>query len=62
MDLLFGLSDPYIWGMGEENGSDEEDKDAGHALEAFFGQFGQLDTYSSIVLEEFFRELMDGEK
>lgn len=48
--------------MGEENGSDEEEKDAGHALEAFFGQFGQMDLYSSIVLEEFFKELMDGEK
>ena len=48
--------------MGEEKGPEEQDKDAGHALEAFFGQFGQLDVYSSIVLEEFFRELMDGEK
>lgn len=32
--------------------------DAGDALEAFFGQFGTMDEHASIVLEEFFRELM----
>lgn len=29
------------------------------ALEAFFGQFGNLDTHAQIVLEEFFRELLN---
>jgi|AACY02.3.fsa_nt_gi hypothetical protein len=29
------------------------------ALEAFFSQFGSLDTHAQIVLEEFFRELLD---
>lgn len=48
--------------MGEENGPEGEDKDAGDAMEAFFGQFGQMDVYSWIVLEEFFRELMDEEE
>jgi len=41
---------------------EEETKDVGDALEAFFAQFGDMDAYSWIVLEEFFRELMDGEK
>lgn len=60
MVLLFGLHNPYIWGMAEE--TEERDKDAGDAMEAFFAQFGNMDIYTSIVLEEFFRELMDGEK
>lgn len=46
--------------MGEEKEGD--DKDAGDAMEAFFAQFGQMDAYAAIVLEEFFRELMDGEE
>lgn len=29
------------------------------ALEAFFGQFGNLDTHAQIVLEEFFKELLN---
>jgi len=48
--------------MREENDPETSGKDAGDALEAFFGQFGQLDVYSSLVLEEFFRELMGEEK
>jgi hypothetical protein len=36
----------------------EREVDAGDALEAFFGQFGDLDTHASVVLEEFFKELM----
>ena len=46
--------------MQGQNG-DGEEKDAADALEAFFGQFGTIDAHASIVLEEFFRELM-GEK
>lgn len=46
--------------MGEEK--EDEDKDAGDAMEAFFGQFGEMDIYASIVLEEFFRELMGGKE
>lgn len=42
--------------MGEE-----KEPDAGDAMEAFFAQFGELDAHASIVLEEFFKELM-GEK
>jgi hypothetical protein len=45
--------------MGEEK--DTREPDAGDAMEAFFAQFGELDDHASIVLEEFFRELM-GEK
>jgi hypothetical protein len=40
---------------------DEAEKDASDALEAFFGQFGEIDAHASIVLEEFFKGLM-GEK
>jgi hypothetical protein len=29
------------------------------ALEAFFSQFGSLDTHAQIVLEEFFKELLN---
>jgi hypothetical protein len=42
--------------MGDEK--DTREPDAGDAMEAFFGQFGELDAHASIVLEEFFRELM----
>lgn len=44
------------------DGDKGDEKEMSEALEAFFGQFGQMDVYTSIVLEEFFRELMDGEK
>lgn len=46
--------------MGEEK--EDRDIDAGDAMEAFFGQFGDIDVYASIVLEEFFRELMDAKE
>jgi len=36
----------------------ERESDAGDAMEAFFGQFGEIDFYASVVLEEFFKELM----
>lgn len=49
-------------GMGGEKAPEEGDKDAGDAMEAFFGQFGKMDAYSWIVLEEFFKELMDEEE
>lgn len=29
------------------------------ALEAFFGQFGNMDVYAQIVLEEFLKELLE---
>jgi hypothetical protein len=29
------------------------------ALEAFFGQFGKIDVHAQIVLEEFFKELLN---
>jgi hypothetical protein len=50
--------------MRKEKGEKEKDKEQemSDALEAFFGQFGKVDMYTSIVLEEFFKELMDGEK
>lgn len=41
---------------------EEKEPDAGDAMEAFFAQFGVLDAHASIVLEEFFRELMGGEE
>lgn len=44
-----------------EEEKDTIDPDAGDAMEAFFAQFGYLDEPASIVLEEFFKELM-GEK
>ena len=43
--------------MGEE-----KEPDVGDAMEAFFGQFGDLDAHAAIVLEEFFRELMGEEE
>jgi hypothetical protein len=42
----------------EGQNEESEGRDAGHAMEAFFTQFGEMDVYASIVLEEFFRELM----
>jgi hypothetical protein len=45
--------------MGEEK--EPREPDAGDAMEAFLGQFGELDAHATIVLEEFFREIM-GEK
>lgn len=41
---------------------EEKELDVGDAMEAFFAQFGELDAPASIVLEEFFRELMGEEK
>jgi hypothetical protein len=46
--------------MGEQK--ETRDPDAGDAMEAFFSQFGELDPHASMVLEEFFRELMGGEE
>lgn len=46
----------------EGQNEESQDKDVSHAMEAFFGQFGDMDTYASIVLEEFFKELMGEEK
>lgn len=42
--------------MEEQN---EEKRDAGDAMEAFLGQFGEIDIHAEIVLEEFFRQLME---
>lgn len=36
----------------------ERESDAGDALEAFFGQFGEIDVHAAVVLEEFFKEIM----
>lgn len=47
--------------MEGQNG-EESKKDAGDAMEAFFAQFGELDGHAAIVLEEFFREIMDGKQ
>jgi hypothetical protein len=60
--LLFWVANSYIWVMEEENDRKLAGGDMGDALEAFFGQFGQLDAYSLLVLEEFFRELMGEEE
>lgn len=48
--------------MEEEKEPEQREKDAGDAMEAFFAQFGNLDAHASIVLEEFFRELMNGKE
>lgn len=47
--------------MEREKEPEESEKDAAAALEAFFAQFGEIDAHAAIVLEEFFKELMDGE-
>jgi len=36
----------------------EENKLIDETLESFFEQFGSLDIYTKIVLEEFFKEIM----
>jgi hypothetical protein len=36
-----------------------KDKQTSAAIEAFFCQFGTFDIYTQIVLEEFFKELLD---
>lgn len=36
-----------------------KDKETSAAIEAFFGQFGTFDTHTQIVLEEFFKELLN---
>lgn len=43
---------------------DKEDSTSpgAEALEAFFSQFGKLDTHVQIVLEEFFKELLNESK
>ena len=43
--------------MSDQNEA-KRDADAGDAMEAFFGQFGVMDVHASVVLEEFFKELM----
>lgn len=43
----------------EEQNEEKRDADAGDAMEAFFGQFGEIDAHAEIVLEEFFRQLME---
>jgi len=45
----------------EEQNDDAESK-ATEAMQCFFGQFGTLDIYTKIVLEEFFKELIDDKK
>jgi hypothetical protein len=57
----FFLSSFLIYGVSGQNGEDR-DKELGDALEAFFAQFGTLDGHATIVLEEFFRELMGGKE
>jgi len=46
----------------KDEGEKAKEQEMSEALEAFFGQFGEVDVYASMVLEEFFKELMDGEK
>ena len=40
----------------------DKGEDAADAMEAFFNNFGQMDVYAMIVLEEFFKELMENGK
>lgn len=42
-------------------GENTEDKatEAANTLECFFEQFGKIDIYTKIVLEEFFKELLN---
>jgi hypothetical protein len=42
----------------EHQNEDKEDK-AADAIKCFLGQFGSSDIYMQIVLEEFFKELLD---
>lgn len=44
-----------------ENNEEEvlKNKETAAAIEAFFGQFGTFDIYTQIVLEEFFKELLN---
>jgi len=45
--------------MDEENTNEDQ---FCSALIAFFDQFGEIDDYAAIVLEEFFKELMSGKE
>ena len=45
----------------EEQNENLEDK-AEDAMRCFFGQFGRMDIYAQIVLEEFFKEILDDQK
>lgn len=44
-----------------ENTEEEikKNKETSAAIEAFFSQFGTFDIHTQIVLEEFFKELLD---
>lgn len=44
----------------EDQNDEKKEADAGDALEAFFVQFGEIDAHAEIVLEEFFRQIMEG--
>jgi hypothetical protein len=41
-----------------EGHSEGESNDAGEAVAAFFGNFGEMDIYAKIVLEEFMEALL----
>lgn len=49
------------WRNMEQQSEDKEDK-AADAIRCFFSQFGSSDIYMQIVLEEFFKELMNEQK
>ena len=41
---------------------ENHEKDTAEAMESFLSQFGTMDIYVQIVLEEFFRELLEDGK